>query len=74
MTATSLKELVAGGIAFFRWPSSLQRKETFTTNSFPVAQFDASQKPFVEFGNVAITVVQREQRCRTGLEVVNAYP
>jgi len=29
-----------------------QRKESSTTGSFPVAQFDSSQKPYVTFGNV----------------------
>ena len=31
-----------------------QRKESLTTVSFAVAQFDSSQKPYVAFGNVPI--------------------
>jgi len=34
----------------------VQRKESFTTGSFAVAQFDSSQKPLVAFGNVPKTV------------------
>ena len=32
--------------------TGLQRKESLTTVSFAVAQFDSSQKPYVAFGNV----------------------
>jgi hypothetical protein len=32
-----------------------------TTVSLPVAQFNSSQKPFVAFGNVAISVPRLEQ-------------
>lgn len=37
--------------------SDRQRKESFTTGSFAVAQFDLSQKPLVAFGNVPIPVI-----------------
>ena len=36
--------------------SATQRKESSTSDSFPVAQFDSSQKPYVAFGNVSIAV------------------
>gem|GEM_PF-2621164 len=39
----------------FAWPmptSAPQRKESLMTDSFPVAQFDSCQKPFVAYGNV----------------------
>jgi hypothetical protein len=31
---------------------AVQRQDSFATVSFPVAQFNSSQKPFVAFGNV----------------------
>lgn len=34
-----------------------QRKESFTTGSFAVAQFDSSQKPLVAFGNMSDPVL-----------------
>jgi len=41
-------------ISFRRCLSAAQRKESLTTVSFAVAQFDSSQKPYVAFGNVPL--------------------
>ena len=35
--------------------TALQRKESFTTGSFPVAQFDSSQKPLAAIGTPMLT-------------------
>lgn len=40
-----------------RRTSGVQRKESFTTGSFAVAQFDSSQKPLVAFGNMSDPVL-----------------
>jgi len=44
-------------------PAPRQRKESFTAGSFPVAQFDSSQKPFVAYGNVPNSDIARIGQC-----------
>jgi hypothetical protein len=36
------------------WMPAKQREGPFTTGTFPVAQFDSCQKPFVAYGNAPI--------------------
>lgn len=46
-------------LKIFHWTTLLDPLEPFTTGSLPASQFNASQLPFVDFGDVPKTEFER---------------